>query len=180
MNDAQKYNTFLTTPWYAMGQPDPGGCGLMINETATRARAGLLNVLSSVTIFIMLAWPELDPIRYVGPFVIFDMLVAASFGLTPLSPAGVLGTLITRKVAPVWKPTKPKRFAWLLGATLGVCCMTFWYVDMPNWVIGVLAICFTLTWLEAVLGFCVGCWMHSLFFHCEVCSLSQPPVAAGH
>jgi len=59
-----------------MGQKDPAGCGLMINETATRARAALLNVLSSVTIFIMLAWPELDPIRYVGSFVIFDMLDA--------------------------------------------------------------------------------------------------------
>lgn len=175
MSDVKKFHTFLTSPWWAMGQPDPNGCGLMINETATRARAGLLNVLSSVTIFILLAWPELDPIRFVGPFVIFDMVVAAAFGLTPLSPAGVLGTLITRNMAPAWKPTRPKRFAWVLGATLGVCCMSFWALGMNAWVIGVLCICFALTWLEAVLGFCVGCWIHSMFFHCEVCSLSQQP-----
>jgi hypothetical protein len=173
MTDVAQYNTFLTSPWWAMGPRDPAGCGLMINETATRARAGLLNVLSSVTIFIMLAWPELDPIRFVGPFVIFDMVVAATFGLTPFSPAGMLGTLITRRIKPVWKPTKPKRFAWILGASLGVCCMTFWWFDLYYWVIGVLGVCFMLTWLEAVLGFCVGCWMHSLFFHCEVCSLSE-------
>ncbi len=171
--DGDKFHTFLTTPWHAMGQPDPGGCGMMINETATRARAGLLNIISSVTIFIMLAWPEIDPIRYVGPFVIFDMLIAAKFGLTPLSPAGILGTIITLRMKPVWKPTKPKRFAWSLGALLGVCCMTFWWFNMPTAVIAVLAICFVLTWLEAVLGFCVGCWIYSLFFNCEICSLSK-------
>ena len=170
-SDVEKYHTFLNYPWWAMGQPDPDHCGMMINETATRARAGLLNILSSITIFIMLAWPELDPIRYVGPFVIFDMLMAATFGLTPFSPAGVLGTLITTHSKPIWKPTKPKRFAWILGASLGVCCMSFWWLDMSNWVIGVLGVCFLLTWLEAVLGFCVGCWMHSLFFNCEVCSI---------
>lgn len=172
MNGSDKYHTFLTNPWWSMGQPDPVHSGMMINETATRARAGLLNVLSSVTIFIMLAWPELDPIRYVGPFVIFDMLAAATFGLTPFSLAGISGTLITARIKPVWKPTKPKRFAWILGATLGVCCMSFWWFSMNSWVIGVLGICFILTWLEAVLGFCVGCWMYSLFFKCEVCSLS--------
>ena len=173
MSNTQKYHTFLTSPWWAMGQQDPTGSSMMINETATRARAGLLNILSAVTIFIMLSWPELDPIRFVGPFVIFDMLVAASFGLTPFSPAGIAGTFISFRLKPTWKPTKPKRFAWILGATLGVCCMTFWWLDMYVAVIAVLGVCFLLTWLEAVLGFCVGCWMHSLLFHCEACSLSE-------
>jgi len=169
---ANRYHTFFTSPWWAMGQPDPDGCGVMINETATRARAGLLNILSAVTIFILLARPELDPVRYVGPFVIFEMLMAATFGLTPFSPAGVLGTLLTMGVNPAWKPTKPKRFAWVLGATLGVCCLTFWWLNWTTAVIAVLGICFMLTWLEAVMGFCVGCWMHSLLFRCEVCSLA--------
>ncbi len=170
MSEFYKYNGFLTTPWWAMGQKDSIGSGMMINETATRARAGILNILSSVTIFIMLAWPELDPIRYVGPFVIFDMLAAASFGLTPFSPAGIAGSLISFRLKPAWKPTSPKRFAWILGAVLGVCCTAFWWFGMNNAAIAVLSICFILTWLEAVLGFCVGCWMHSLLFKCEACS----------
>jgi hypothetical protein len=119
----------------------------------------------------MLTAPELNPVLYVGPFVIFDMMVAAAFGLTPLSPVGILGTALTIKVRPVWKPIQPKRFAWTLGATLGVCCLTFWLLGMNNWVIGVLGVCFTLTWLEAVMGFCVGCWMYSLLFKCESCQL---------
>ena len=79
---SNSHSNFLTDPWWAMGQPVEGQCGTCINETATRARAGLLNILSATTIFIMLAAPELDPIRFVAPFVIFDMVAGATFGLT--------------------------------------------------------------------------------------------------
>lgn len=168
---AESQNTFFTNPWWAMGDVRPGTCGPCINETATRARAGLLNILSGTTIFIMLVAPELNPIRFVAPFVIFDMVIAASFGLTPLSPAGIMGTAITMKIHPVWKPIQPKRFAWTLGATLGVCCLGFWLLGMNEWVIAVLSVCFVLTWLEAVLGFCVGCWMYALLFKCEACDI---------
>jgi len=172
--DLSKYHTFFTTPLLAMGQNIDGESGHRINEVATRARAGVLNILSMVTIILLLFKPELDPIIYVGPFVIFDMTVAALFGLTPLSPAGLLGTAITMKIKPLWKPTKPKRFAWILGSTLGITCLAFRLLELNNlWIISVLAICFILTWLEAVLGFCVGCWMHSKFFGCEICELSN-------
>ena len=93
MNTAtDSHHNFLTNPWWSMGQALPGECGLCINETATRARAGLLNILSGTTIFLLLSMPEVDPIRFVAPFVIFDMVTAATFGLTPISPAGILGT----------------------------------------------------------------------------------------
>ncbi len=167
------HHAFLTRPWWSMGQAMPGECGPCINETATRARAGLLNILSGTTIFLLLAMPEVDPIRFVAPFVIFDMVSAATFGLTPISPAGVFGTALTMKIRPVWKPIKPKRFAWTLGAMLGICCLTFWMLGMTEWIIAVLGVCFILTWLEAVMGFCVGCWMYSLLFKCEVCQMNH-------
>ena len=169
-----QYHTFLTNPWWSMGQRVPRACGLVVNETATRARAGILNVLSATTIFLLLTAPELNPVKYVAPFVIYDMMVAAIFGLTPFSPAGLVGTAISMRIAPVWKPTSPKRFAWSLGASLGVCCLTFWLLGWTLAVIGVLGICFVLTWLEAVLGFCVGCWMYSLLFKCESCRIDEP------
>lgn len=172
-----QYHTFLTTPLWAMGQALPKeagyGCDLLINETATRGRAGLLNVLSAITIFLLLEHPELDPVIYVGPFVIFDMFIAAIFGLTPFSPVGLLGTAITMKLRPVWKPTSPKRFAWILGGSLGIVCLGLRLLNVDTvWIASVVGICFLLTWLEAVLGFCVGCWMHSIFFKCEVCQLN--------
>lgn len=166
------FHTFLTSPWWKIGQAMPDAVDLRVNETATRARAGLLNLLSATTIFLLIAAPQLDPVIYVGPYVIFDMFVAAAMGLTPLCPTGILGTLLTLRIRPVWKPAQPKRFAWTLGGSLGVVCLTMRLLHVPNpWIIGVVAICFVLTWLEAVLGFCVGCWMFSLLFECEVCEV---------
>ena len=170
------YHTFLTTPWWRMGQAMPDATGLRVNETATRARAGLLNMLSATTIFLLIAAPELDPVIYVGPYVIFDMFAAAALGLTPFSPTGILGTLLTMWIRPVWKPAAPKRFAWILGGSLGVVCLGMRLFHVDNlWIIGVVAICFTLTWLEAVLGFCVGCWFHARLFGCEACDVPYRP-----
>ncbi|MGI2260660.1 DUF4395 domain-containing protein [Shewanella sp. GXUN23E] len=164
---------FLTSPVLATGQTFEGESGLRVNETATRARAGLLNILSMLTIFILLWQPELDPVIYVGPYVIVDMTMAALFGLTPLSPSGLVGTAITMKLPPLWKPAKPKQFAWTLGAIMGVTCLVFRLLDFPaGWLLAVLGICFVLTWLEAVLGFCVGCWLHAKLFGCEICRLN--------
>jgi hypothetical protein len=158
----------------AIERPVDGLTGLRINETATRARAGLLNVLSAVTMFLLIAWPELDPVRYVGPFVVFDMAMAAGFGLTPLSPTGVLGTLLTRSRPPTWAPVKPKRFAWTLGGIMGTTCFGFWFFSFTTpWIVSVLAICFALTWLEGNLGFCAGCWLYTSVLGCEPCGVSR-------
>jgi hypothetical protein len=143
-----------------------------VNETATRGRAGLLNLISAATIVTLVFRPDLDPVPYVGTFVVADMLAAAIFGLTPLSPTGVLGTLLTMKMAPAWKPFAPKRFAWLLGAGLGVTCLTMRMLHAPtSWLIGVVVACFALTWLESVLGFCVGCWLYGRLRECEDCDV---------
>ena len=143
-----------------------------INEVATRARAGLLNIISAVTIALLLLRPETDPVIIVGPFVLFDMLAAAATGLTPFSPTGVLGTALTMGIRPVWKPTRPKRFAWLLGGGLAATCLAMRLLGAsPVAMAAVVAVCFILTWSEATLGFCVGCYMHKLIRGCEDCEV---------
>ncbi|MFL7026802.1 DUF4395 domain-containing protein [Enterovibrio norvegicus] len=170
-DDLKQHHTFFTQPTLAVGQCIPGESDLRLDETAARARAGLLNVLSGITIFLLIMHPELDPVLYVAPYVIFDMLMAVLFGLTPLSPSGVLGTALTMKSKPVWRPIKPKRFAWTLGAIMGTTCLGFRLLDTPDsWMLAVLGMCFVLTWLEAVLGFCLGCWMYGKLFGCEACA----------
>ena len=170
MTDHPEFHTLLSRPLWQMGQHLPGHSVPQVNETATRARAGMLNMLSATTILLLIAAPELDPVIYVGPYVIFDMFISATFGLTPLSPTGLLGTVATLRFRPQWKPASPKRFAWILGGTLGITCLTmrFFHVE-TGWLIAVVAICFLLTWLEAVLGFCVGCWMYAKLIGCEEC-----------
>ena len=165
-------HSFFSRPWWALGQSVSGQAAPRINETATRARAGLLNALSAATIAVLLLRPELDPVRYVGPFVLFDMLIAAATGLTPLSPTGLVGTALTLRLRPTWKPTAPKRFAWLLGGGLAATCLTMRLLGAsPESMAGVVAVCFGLTWLEAALGFCVGCWMHARIWGCDACEV---------
>lgn len=165
-------HAFLNTPWWAIGQMTQGHAEPRINEVATRARAGLLNIISAITIALLLMRPETDPVIIVGPLVLFDMLAAAATGLTPLSPTGVLGTALTMRIRPVWKPTRPKRFAWLLGAGLAATCLAMRLAGAsPVAMAAVVAVCFVLTWSEATLGFCVGCYMHKLFWGCEDCEV---------
>ncbi len=165
-------HAFLNTPWWAMGQMTHMHAEPRINEVATRARAGLLNIISAITIALLLLRPETDPVIIVGPFVLFDMLAAAATGLTPFSPTGILGTALTMHTRPVWKPTRPKRFAWLLGAGLAATCLAMrLFGASPIAMAAVVAVCFVLTWSEATLGFCVGCYMHKLIWGCEDCEI---------
>ncbi|TAM73219.1 MAG: DUF4395 domain-containing protein [Mycobacterium sp.] len=155
-----------------MGQTTHAHAEPRINEVATRARAGLLNIISAITIALLLMRPETDPVIIVGPFVLFDMLAAAATGLTPFSPTGILGTALTMGVRPVWKPTRPKRFAWLLGAGLAATCLAMRLLEAsPVALAAVVAVCFVLTWSEATLGFCVGCYMHKLIWGCQDCEI---------
>lgn len=165
-------HSFLNQPWWAMGQMTHEHTEPRINEVATRARAGLLNAISAITIALLLLRPETDPVIIVGPFVLFDMLAAAATGLTPLSPTGILGTALTMNMRPVWKPTRPKRFAWLLGAGLAATCLAMRLAGAsPVAMAAVVAVCFVLTWAEAALGFCVGGYMHKLIWGCEDCEV---------
>lgn len=165
-------HAFLNTPWWAMGQMTHTHAEPRINEVATRARAGLLNISSAITIALLLLRPETDPVIIVGPLVLFDMLAAAATGLTPFSPTGILGTALTMHIRPVWKPTRPKRFAWLLGAGLAATCLAMrLFGASPVAMAAVVAVCFVLTWSEATLGFCVGCYMHKLIWGCEDCEV---------
>ena len=159
-----------------MGKQVAGYAKPRLNETATRARAGLLNILSATTLVLLIYEPQLDPVIYIAPFALFDMLAAAATGLTPLSPVGLLGTAITMRSRPLWVATRPKRFAWLIGALFAVICLSLRLVGAPTVaLLAVVGICFVLTWLEAVLGFCAGCWMHRLFWGCDDCDRSYVP-----
>lgn len=143
---------------------------MTFDGTAVRARAGLLNILLGVTIAFTVLRPELEVASYVLPILAFDMLTAVLFGLTPLSPTGVLATLLTRAIPSTPTPHMPKRFAWSMGGLLAVTCVLLARVGADETaLLGTLGVFFVLTWLDATLGFCVGCWMYSKLFGCKMC-----------
>jgi hypothetical protein len=132
-------------------------------------------------------------------YALFEMIAGMWRPLSRLSPTIFIATLLARHHRPVWKPLIPKRFAWTIGASLIAVCLVFFNPDtvatwvnavwgsellpttsnfMPRWIPMVLVwVCLGFMWMEAVLGFCVGCQIHALLVwmgvikeDCEACN----------
>lgn len=115
---------------------------------------------------------------------LFEMLAGMFVTTSRFSPTIILSTYLARKTPPVWKPLVPKRFAWTIGATLITICILFFNPDtfavwlnnlwgsqllsetenfIPYWIpINMVWVCIGFMWLEAILGYCVGCKVHAL------------------
>ncbi|MFZ5466457.1 MAG: DUF4395 domain-containing protein [Pseudomonadota bacterium] len=131
-------------------------------------------------------------------YALFEMLAGMFVFTSRLSPTILIASLLARRQAPVWKPLVPKRFAWSIGASFIIVCLVFFnpvpvaeFVNgiagsavlpetetfMPYWIPLVLVwVCLGFMWLEAILGFCVGCKVHALLVRmgilkeaCEAC-----------
>uniref|UniRef100_A0A7S0BBC5 Thioredoxin domain-containing protein n=1 Tax=Pyrodinium bahamense TaxID=73915 RepID=A0A7S0BBC5_9DINO len=139
-----------------------GSSSMYMDENAVRARAGLLNITSWMAIINIFLWKEMLFLYMLWPIVAWDMLAAAVFGLTPLSPYGLVGTLLAYIFGPAephWKPAEPKRFAWVVGFFLVNCCALGGLLQSRPLMIVAVMMCNAATWAESALGFCVGCWM---------------------
>ncbi len=144
------------------------------NVTAIRARAGLVNAILGVALAAHLAYPDSPAVLYLSTYLLFDMLVTAIFGLWPLSPTGLVASLLASRLKFVATPHLPKRFAWSMGASLALVVLTLALMEAAEiWTLLVLVVFFTLAWLDAVLGFCMGCWIYSRLFDCQSCRLDQ-------
>ena len=117
-------------------------------------------------------------------YALFEMLAGMFVITSRLSPTVLIASFLARGHEPVWKPLTPKRFAWSIGASFITVCLVFFNPDvfagwlnalagremlpttenfMPTWIPLVLVwVCFGFMWLETVIGFCVGCKVHSL------------------
>ena len=117
-------------------------------------------------------------------YALFEMLAGMFVITARFSPTVLIASFLAKSHAPVWKPLTPKRFAWSIGATFISVCLVFFNPEvfagwvnwvahgevlptttnyMPKWIPLVLVwVCVGFMWLETVLGFCVGCKVHSL------------------
>ena len=132
-------------------------------------------------------------------YALFEMLAGMSKPTSYLSPTIWLSTWLARRHRPVWKPLAPKRFAWAIGASMISLCLVFFHPEkfagalnalthhallptteqyLPRWLPLVMVwLCLGFMWLEAILGFCVGCQTHALLVKagvlqdaCEECN----------
>jgi thiol-disulfide isomerase/thioredoxin len=143
---------------------------IYMDEHAVRARAGLLNIMTWIAIINVFFWKEPDYVQWLFPIVAYEFITSMIVGLTPISPFGVLGTLmaIVLHPEPHWKPAKPKRFAWLIGFLLSLSCF-FWVTFRKELgsaaykplVKATVITCNVATWFESSLGFCFGCFIYN-------------------
>ena len=127
---------------------------------------------------------------YVLLYGLFEMLCGMFLVTSRFSPTILISALLAHGKEPMWKPINPKRFAWSIGAIFISICLVFFNPDtfahwvnfiftyevlpttlnyMPKWIPQVLVgMCVGFMWLETVLGFCVGCKIHSLLVMLKV------------
>lgn len=159
--------------WYQLGHQNVNPehpAKMYMDEHAVRIRAGFLNLISWTTLVgYYLGWN----LSYATlPIALIEMSMSLTFGMGPLAPISVcshiLGSIFQPK--PHWKPAPPKRFAWVLALFFVSACLVgmilgktgiFGGIGQEIMVASLTSICFILTWLEAVCGFCVGCFMYN-------------------
>eukprot|EP00538_Stauroneis_constricta_P006829 CAMPEP_0119565700 /NCGR_PEP_ID=MMETSP1352-20130426/30915_1 /TAXON_ID=265584 /ORGANISM="Stauroneis constricta, Strain CCMP1120" /LENGTH=435 /DNA_ID=CAMNT_0007614681 /DNA_START=113 /DNA_END=1420 /DNA_ORIENTATION=+ len=161
---------------------------MYMDEHAVRARAGLLNVITWIALMNVFFWNDKVYVQVLFPLVAWEFLTSMTLGLTPVSPIGVLGTLLSIALhpeGPYWKPAKPKRFAWFIGLTLACTCLTLFVlrkdIGEPYYkplIACVVLTCNVATWLESSVGFCLGCFIYNNYLvkwfeleECEECKL---------
>ena len=133
-------------------------------------------------------------------YILFEMIAGMFVTTARFSPSILISSYFARNLQPIWKPLRPKRFAWSIGASIAIACLIFFNPDtFAGWVNSIFGVeelltttenfmpagtgttlvivCMTFMWLEAVFGFCVGCKVHALLAkvgiikeECEACN----------
>jgi len=118
-------------------------------------------------------------------YVLFEMITSMFVFGARLSPTILIASYFARNTPPVWKPLGPKRFAWVIGATMVSLCIIFFnptsFAQIVNSISGIdellpttynymplytgltlVSVCLSFMWLELTFGFCAGCYIHAL------------------
>ena len=127
----------------------------VVNEKAARAVAGQVAVVTVLA--LVTGWLWLAPVLAVG----FALRVASG---PRFDPFGRLATKVIapRLGAPVLVPGPPKRFAQAVGLVFTLAATGFLVVGVPVVTIALLAVLLLFATLEAVVGFCAGCYVFGL------------------
>ena len=132
-------------------------------------------------------------------YALFEMIISMFKFTSWLSPTIWISSFLAQGKPAVWKPLLPKRFAWTIGASLISVCLVFFNPEvfaawvngiygaqllsetenfMPFWIPMTLVwVCIGFMWMEAILGFCVGCQIHAALVKLNI--LEEPCKACG-
>ena len=178
----------LTSPWHSFGQRFDNltvwgrpARFPVVNERAVRATAGIVMVLATIAIALAYFDKNYTPVRVISVFVAVDYSLRQVAGLTPLSPIGILGTLLVRNQAPEWVGATQKRFSWALALSMVLLIAILTNAGVRG--VGIPLVGLTLIgllWSESVVGFCVGCFIYSRLIRADVVHPEDAPACGGN
>lgn len=153
----------------------------VLNEREIRAGAGLLFVLMFVSIMLAVMQSEFTLLKYAVMIFLADMLIRVIVN-PKYSPVLILGRFIVRNQVPEYVGAVQKKFAWVIGVTLG--STMFVLINLMNTfsvITGLICmICLIFLFFESAFGICLGCKFYSWMYkekaqYCpgEVCEIKD-------
>jgi thiol-disulfide isomerase/thioredoxin len=163
------WDRLFSKPLFALGHEIPGlvsphSPNLWMDENIVRSRAGILHLIGWCALVNAYFIQEKMFLYVMYAVVSWEFLFSLLFGLAPLAPLSFLGYLFVKAFGspkPMWKPAAPKRFAWFLGLILVNTCLLAATYGPRELVYVAITMCISFTWAEAVLGFCLGCFIYN-------------------
>jgi len=141
----------------------------VLNEREIRAAAGLLFLLTFISLMFILFKGNFVPIKYAIVLFLTDFLIRV-FINPRFSPTLILGRLIVRNQTPEYVGAAQKKFAWIIGIVLaGTMFIFFDIVNAYSAITGIIClICLIFLFFESAFGICLGCKFYPLFFKDKV------------
>ncbi len=136
----------------------------VLNEREIRAAAGIMFLVTSISLVMIIAKGDFLLIKYVITIFLTDFMIRV-FINPKFSPTLILGRLIVRNQVPEYVGAKQKKFAWIIGVILSAIMFIFLVVVnaySPITGIGCL-ICLVFLFFESAFGICLGCKVYKLF-----------------
>lgn len=153
----------------------------VLNEREIRAGAGILFLMMYTALMLILFKGNFIIIKY-GIIIFLTDLLIRVFINPKFSPILILGRLIVRNQTPQYVGAKQKKFAWLIGITLGsLMFVMFDIINAYRPPTGLTClVCLILLFCETAFGICVGCKIYGWIYkekaqYCpgEICDIKS-------
>ena len=153
----------------------------VLNEREIRASAGILFLFAFIAILLAGMNMNFVPLKYFIISFLVDFIIRV-FINPKFSPTLIIGRLIVSRQTPEYVGAAQKKFAWVIGISLGLIMFVLVVlVNSFSAITGLICfICLIFLFFESAFGICLGCLFYGWFYkdkaqYCpgEICDLKN-------